>query len=130
MSAVMTEDVFLNFYKSTVLGYSKNLQKYVCDLLKEKGYITFDTQKKLFDNKEKIFFESKKDWKNILEKTAMDSRCIPFYEYWEFIKLYKYSVPFFYEIPDKKICWNLSKAMTLLFLTRMSISRNILSMSL
>ena len=48
MSAAMTENVFLNFYKSTVLGYSKNLQKYVCDLLNQEGYITFDKQESIF----------------------------------------------------------------------------------
>lgn len=110
MSAAMTENVFLNFYKSTVLGYSKNLQKYVCDLLNQEGYITFDKQESIFDKDKKILFKSKKDWKNILETTTMTSYCIPFYEYWEFIKLYKYSVPFFYEIPDEKELLELIKS--------------------
>ena len=129
MSAAMTENVFLNFYRSTVLGYSKNLQKYVCDLLNQEGYITFDKQESIFDKDKKILFKSKKDWKNILETTTMTSYCIPFYEYWEFIKLYKYSVPFFYEIPDEKELLELIKSRTLLFLMRSSISQNILLMS-
>ncbi len=44
-----------------------------------------------------MYFESKRDFKKIISTTATNIKFAGFYEYWEFIKLYKYSVPLFYE---------------------------------
>ena len=102
MRTAMDERTFLNFYKNTVLGYSKSLQRYVCDLLEEDGRITFERQRSLFDSDDKAYFESKKDCRSILVKTTTDKHFSDFFEKWEFIKLYKYSVPLFYELPEGK----------------------------
>lgn len=102
MRTAMDERTFLDFYKNTVLGYSKSLQRYVCDLLEEDGRITFERQRSLFDSDDKAYFESKKDCRSILVKTTTDKHFSDFFEKWEFIKLYKYSVPLFYELPEGK----------------------------
>lgn len=102
MPSTMDEKTFLDFYKNTILGYSKNLQKYICTLLEQEGRITFEEQRNLFDSNEKVYFESKKDFKKIIIETATDIKFSNFYEKWEFIKLYKYSVPFFYKMPEGK----------------------------
>ena len=58
MPSTMGEKTFLDFYKNTILGYSKNLQKYICTLLEQEGRITFEEQRNLFDSNEKVYFES------------------------------------------------------------------------
>lgn len=99
MRSPMEEQAFLNFYKTTVLGYSKSIQKYYCDLLEQADKITFDTQIKLLSSSAKVFTD-KKDFKTIISNTAMDKSFSGFYETREFDKLYKYSIPFFIENAD------------------------------
>ena len=98
MRSPMDKKTFMNFYKNTILGYSNNLQRYICGLLEEQNLITFEEQRRLFDSDEITYFESKKDFPGIISRTSTDEKYISFYEKWEFIKLYKYSVPLFYEI--------------------------------
>lgn len=98
MALVMDEKTFLSFYRNTILGYSINQQKYICNLLEEKHLITFEEQGNIFDSDEILFFKSKNDIKGIIGQTTMNKFFIKFYEWWEYTKLYKYSVPFFYEM--------------------------------
>lgn len=100
MRSAMDEKTFLEFYKNTVLGYSNTLQRHICRLLEEQQRITFEEQRQLFDSEEVLYVESKKDFKNIVSRTTMDINFVNFYEYWEFTKLYKYSVPLFYDLDD------------------------------
>lgn len=101
MRSAMDEKTFLNFYKNTVLGYSNTLQRHICRLLEEQKRITFEEQRHLFDAEEALYIEAKKDFKNIILRTTMDISFVNFYEYWEFTKFYKYSVPLFYELDEK-----------------------------
>ena len=61
MPSTMGEKTFLDFYKNTILGYSKNLQKYICTLLEQEGRITFEEQRNLFDSNEKVYHHN---WKS------------------------------------------------------------------
>lgn len=106
----MEEQAFLNFYKTTVLGYSKSIQKYYCDLLEQADKITFAPQINLLSSTAKAFTD-KKDFKTIISTTAMDKGFSGFYEKREFDKLYKYSIPFFIDNIDiDKISSALQKA--------------------
>ena len=98
MQSQMDQKEFLGFYKNTVLGYSNSLQKHICRLLEEERVITFDDQRSISDRSETLYFESKKDYKNIISLTSTDKKFSWFYEYCEFRKLYKYSVPLFFEL--------------------------------
>ena len=92
----MDEKTFLNFYKNTMLCCSNNLQRFVCSLLEKEHKITFDDQMTIEDTPNTMLFESKKDFKAIITKTAKNKDFMGFYEEFEFKKLYKYSVPFFF----------------------------------
>lgn len=102
MRSAMDEKTFLEFYKNTVLRYSNNIQNYVCKLLEKERRITFDEQRSFFDADDVLYFESKKDYKGIISRTTGDINFANFYEKWEFVKLYKYSVPLFFEIKENK----------------------------
>ena len=96
----MDEETFMKFYKNTVLGYSNTLQRHICRLLEKEHLITFEQQRHILDTDEVLYFERRQDINNIIYRTTMEPRFINFYENWEFIKLYKYSVPLFYELPE------------------------------
>lgn len=106
MQSQMDQKKFLGFYKNTVLAYSNSFKKHICRLLEEANVITFDKQSCLMDRIETLYFESKKDFKTIISLTTTDANFSWFYEYCEFRKLYKYSVPLFFEfggdITDKE----------------------------
>lgn len=101
MRSPMDEKTFMSFYKNTVLGYSNNLQRHMCRLLEEQHRITFEEQRSLLDSDKILYFESKRDFRGILSQTTINRDFIGFYEYSEFVKLYKYSVPLFYHIGDE-----------------------------
>ena len=95
--APMDETTFLKFYKESVTGYSKRAKRKICKELEKKGRITFESQMSLsMDKKDPIFFE-KPDVETIISKTTMTADFMSFFEEWEYIKLYKYSVPVFFE---------------------------------
>lgn len=98
----MDEATFLEFYKNTMLCGSRNLQNFVCKKLEAEHRITFDAQIKLSDTSSTLYFESKRDFKSIITKTTSSKDFMNFYEEFEFKKLYKYSVPFFFEVEDDK----------------------------
>ena len=95
MRTPMDEATFLEFYKNTLLCGSNNFQRFICKKLELDNKITFEEQRKLSDSDETLFFESKKDFKGIITKTATSRAFSSFYEEMEYKKLYKYSVPFF-----------------------------------
>jgi hypothetical protein len=108
----MDEATFLEFYKNTMLCGSNNFQHFVCKQLEAENKITFEEQRKINDDEDTLFFESKRDFKGIISKTTTSKNFIGFYEEIEYKKLYKYSVPLYYEpsenplqeaLNDKKI---------------------------
>lgn len=103
MRSSMDEATFLDFYKNTILCGSNNFQHFICKQLEAENRITFEEQRKISDKEDTIFFESKRDFKGIITKTTTTTSFINFYEALEYKKLYKYSVPFFYEVGEKSI---------------------------
>lgn len=103
MSTPMDEVTFLEFYKNTILCGSNNFQHFICKELEAENRITFEEQRKIGDKEDTVFFESKKDFKGIISKTTTMKSFINFYEALEYKKLYKYSVPFFYETGERSI---------------------------
>lgn len=99
----MDEATFLDFYKNTILCGSNNFQQFICKKLERDHRITFEIQRKLGDTDDTLFFGSKKDLKGIITKTTTSKNFICFYEELEYKKLYKYSVPFFYEMREDTI---------------------------
>lgn len=102
MRSAMDLKTFLDFYKNTVLGYSNSLQNHICRLLEAENRISFEDQRSLSDREDTLYIESKKDYRGIIVRTTSDIKFASFYEKWEFIKLYKYSVPLFYETKENK----------------------------
>lgn len=97
MRSPMDQKTFLEFYKNTILGSSNSILNYICALLEKENKITFEAQCKLGDSNDTIYYSSKRDFKKIITETTTNIKFVGFYEYWEYIKLYKYSVPLFYE---------------------------------
>lgn len=95
MEVLMDEKTFLDFYKNTLSLCSNNLQRYICKKLEAEHRITFEEQIDINDNSDTVYIPDKKDFKEIITRTATDKKFIGFYEDLEFRKLYKYSVPFF-----------------------------------
>ena len=102
MRSPMDQETFLSFFKNTIVGCSNSLLKNICNLLEEQKRITFEQQRNFDDNEDMLYFESKADLKRIIIETTMNIKFTDFYEYWEFIKLYKYSVPLFFECADSE----------------------------
>ena len=98
----MDENTFLSFYSNTILSCSNNVQRYICKVLEQEHRITYVEQVTNRDDAKALFCESRTDYKGIILKTTMDRNFIRFYEEFEFKKLYKYSVPFFYEERDER----------------------------
>ena len=102
MRSPMDEQTFLEFYKNTMLCGSNNLQLFVCKQLEAEHRITFEEQVNIEDKTDTLFCDSKRDYKGIISKTTTSKSFIDFYEELEFKKLYKYSVPFFFKLPEGK----------------------------
>lgn len=102
MRSPMDEKTFLDFYKNTMLSCSNNLQRFICKKLENEHRITFEEQVNIEDTSDTLYVDSKKDFKGIITKTTTNNAFINFYEEFEFKKLYKYSVPFFYEERDER----------------------------
>ncbi|MCD7955963.1 MAG: hypothetical protein LUG93_09505 [Lachnospiraceae bacterium] len=98
----MEERTFLDFYKNTVAGYSNGVMSSICTLLVDKNKITFEAQRSLGDSDDLLYFESKRDFKKVITETTTNIKFANFYENWEFIKLYKYSLPLFWEAKEDK----------------------------
>lgn len=97
----MDEKTYMSFYRETVSRYSRKAQRAVRDLLESKGAITFDEQQSIFQDRDAAYFGDKSNLEEIIAKTTTDRKFMKFYEYWEFVRMYKYSVPLFYETVDK-----------------------------
>ncbi len=100
MALTMQEDQFLAFYKDTMLGCSKAYQKFFIRQLKNEGYITENEQCSLSDKRNILAVEKHQDEKSIITLMAQKTNYAANFEYLEFIKLYKYSVPLFFSTPD------------------------------
>lgn len=95
--AAMDEMTFLNFYRESVSGYSKKAKRKICKTLEKDGKITFESQMSIqIDGNNPIYFD-KADFDTIISKTTMTAELMGFFEEWEYTKLYKYSVPVFFE---------------------------------
>lgn len=105
----MGKEQYQIFNYNTANSYSGVFKKQICQMLEKENLITFDEQKK----EEGIKYFEKKDYTHIIQMTALDEKFNSFYEKIEFTRLYKYSVPFFYEgdlsIIDKLIGKELQK---------------------
>lgn len=102
MRSPMDEQTFLEFYKNTMLCGSNNLQLFICKKLEAEHRITFEEQVNIDDKSDTMFFESKRDFKGIISRTTASLSFVDFYEELEFKKLYKYSVPLFFELEEGK----------------------------
>ena len=100
--AAMDEKTFLNFYKDSVSGYSKKAQRIICKKLLDEGKITFDSRMSDQTRRSLPLYFEKNDPETIISTTTMSADFMGFYEWWEYVKLYKYSVPVFYN-SDKDI---------------------------
>ena len=98
----MDEKTFLNFYKNTLMSNSNSVLNNICSLLVKKNKITFEAQRSIGDPDEIKYFESKRDFRKVISETTADIKFAGFYEYWEFIRLYKYSLPLFYSTNSEK----------------------------
>lgn len=92
----MDEKTFIDFYKNTVDDYNNYVKRLICNLLEEEHKITYEEQIKLEDDECCKYFPEKNDSKVVLE-TVSDKAFLAFYDKFDFIKMYKYSIPFFYE---------------------------------
>ena len=97
MRSAMDEATFLKFYSNTLKGFSKGVQSNICRMLEEEKRIIFDNQISLETPNALLFDVSdRKNFSEIINRTASNKEFCNFYERWEFTKLYKYSVPFFF----------------------------------
>lgn len=92
----MDESTFIDFYKNTVDEYSNYVKRLICNLLEEENKITYEEQIKLGDDKNCKYFPEK-NYAKVVSETVSDKAFLAFYDKFDFIKMYKYSIPFFYE---------------------------------
>lgn len=90
----MDEKTFIDFYKNTVDEYSNYVKRLICNLLEEENKITYEEQIKLGDAECCKYFSQKDDSK-VVSETVSDKAFLAFYDKFDFIKMYKYSIPFF-----------------------------------
>lgn len=100
MALQMEKNKFLALYKDTLLGYSKTYQRYFLRQLKAEGHITDDDQCSMSDKPRLFVMEKHQDLDSVISLMAQSSNYSANFEYSEFLKLYKYSVPLFFETAD------------------------------
>lgn len=122
MALPMDTTTFLTFYRTTMLGYSKNFQSYVLQLMSRQEHVSFDSQVRLAESPSIIYFEKEK----AIAETSVDLKFSGFYEQLEFFKLFKYSVPFFYELPSEKTLVSSLSEVSCVPFTRASFTPNYL----
>lgn len=101
MALKMEEGQFLAFYKDSMLGCSKAYQKYFIRQLKMEGYITDDEQCSLTDKPNVFAMEKHQDEKSVITLMTQKTDYAANFEYLEFLKFYKYSVPLFFSTTDE-----------------------------
>lgn len=92
----MDENTYLEFYENTIKEYSKPMKRQISMMLEEEHLITFEEQRNIEDKEESLYF-SQRDYDLILTKSARNIDFLDFYDKIDFVKMYKYSIPFFYE---------------------------------
>ena len=100
MALEMQEEQYLAFYKDSMLGYSKAYQKYAIRQLKQDGWITDEDQCAVTDRPNILVVEKHQSDQSIIAAMAQKPAYAVHFEYLEFVKLYKYSVPLFYSVPN------------------------------
>lgn len=96
MNLEMEKSEFCEFYKNTFTGYSQKLQKHIRTRLESQNKITYDSQISC-DNIKSKYFEQTAKTEEIISTTSQTEDFMGFYEEIEFIKMYKYSVPLFFD---------------------------------
>ena len=91
----MDESTYLEFYANTVDEFCALMKRQVSAILESEHLISFSEQRSIEDD-DCLYF-SKKDYGNVLNVTAKNTNFLQFYDKLDFIKMYKYSIPFFYE---------------------------------
>ena len=100
MALEMQEEQYLAFYKDSMHGYSKAYQKYAIRQLKQDGWITDEDQCAVTDRPNILVVEKHQSDQSIIAAMAQKPAYAVHFEYLEFVKLYKYSVPLFYSVPN------------------------------
>lgn len=100
MALLMQEGQFLAFYRDSMFGYSKAYQKSFLRKLKDEGRLSTDEQCSLNDASHVFMTEKHQPDKSIISQMSQDIVYASNFEFWEFTKLYKYSVPFFFEMRE------------------------------
>lgn len=92
----MDEAAYIDFYKNTVDEYNNYVKRLICSLLEAENRITYDEQMKVGEKEDCKYFPGKND-SRVVAETVSDKAFLAFYDKFDFIKMYKYSIPFFYE---------------------------------
>lgn len=92
----MDQNTYLEFYANTVDEFCAQMKRQVSAILENEHLITFNEQRSIEDNEDCLYFP-KKDYNKILNVTAKNINFLQFYDKFDFVKMYKYSIPFFYE---------------------------------
>lgn len=92
----MDKENYIEFYKNTVSEYGIHVKKLITVLLEKEHKISFDEQTSLED-KPYCKYYKQRDISKIVKETVLDSDFLEFYNQFDFFKMYKYSVPFFFE---------------------------------
>lgn len=92
----MDENKYLEFYANTADEFCAQMKRQISLILEKEHLITFNQQRSIEDKEGCVFFP-KKDYSRIINETAKNIEFLPFYDKFDFLKLYKYSIPFYYE---------------------------------
>ncbi len=93
---LMEQNTYIEFYSNTIEDYSNQMKRQISIMLEKERKIRYEKQQSFLDDKHCMYFD-KKDYANIIKKTVSDINFINFYDKFDFLKMYKHSVPFFYE---------------------------------
>ena len=87
---------YLGILRNTIKNNSKIVKREIKNTLENMNLITFSSSQSLFDSETSIFCSSD-SLDDIIEITTSKEDLLYFFEYWEYIKLYKYSEVFYYD---------------------------------
>lgn len=92
----MDKENYIDFYKNTASEYGIHVKKLITVLLEKEHKISFDEQTS-FEDQPYCKYYKQRDISKIIQETVLDSNFLEFYNQFDFFKMYKYSVPFFFE---------------------------------
>lgn len=96
MALEMNLDDYKKIFLNTVNNYTRSAKKQIINELENEKIISFDPNIKIGEDGNALYISSK-DFDEIIYRILIENNNVYFFEFWEFVKMYKYYIPLYFE---------------------------------